>query len=112
MGATRLLRDIHTVDVRLLDGIGVSSGLWLVQTDFEHLLTLPTPPGTDPAKYRARLTTLAAFTGDASDLYWDYPMEATAKYVVLREETAPILVAINDWLGTTCEYPHAIVDAR
>lgn len=105
VGATRLLRDIHTVDLRLRDGGAVSSGLWLVQTDFEHLLTLPTPPGTDPAKYRARLTTLAAFAEDASDLYWDYPMEATARYVVLREETTPILVAINDWLGTSFELP-------
>ena len=73
-----MIRDINTVDHRLRDGIAVSSGLWLLSSEYGRLENAGTPPGVDAAKYHARLRTLDAFASAASDIYDNNPTEGAA----------------------------------
>lgn len=100
-----IIRDIKTVDRRLRDGIAVSSGLWLLSSQYGRLENAGTPSGVDAARYHARLRTLDAFASAASDIYDDNPMEGAAKYAVVREETGTLLGQLNSALGTDLRLP-------
>ncbi len=100
-----IVQEVKTVDHRLKDGIAVSSALYLLANDFERLQDAGTPPGVTAADYHARLTTLGSFASQASDIYDANPMEGSAKYAVLREQTGPLLGTLNSALGTSFSLP-------
>ena len=101
-----ILEDIETVDYRLGDGITVSSALYLLSDSYARLGNDAVPPGVSESKYLARLATLSDFAWDAAEIYDYNSMEGTAKYMVLRKETTPVLDDINAWLGTNYQLPN------
>lgn len=103
--AGRVVRDMETVDERLLDGISVSSGLDLLSGSFDCFDDAGIPPGSDEAEYLSLVWTLSDFTSDAADLYWDDPMTATAKYQVVRENTESLFATINAATGSDYRVP-------
>ncbi|NYJ73422.1 hypothetical protein [Allobranchiibius huperziae] len=64
-------------------------------------------PGADPATYKARLVTSQNFCSDAFDIEPDSASTAAAKYLAVRQNTPPILKAINAALGTHFVLPPA-----
>jgi hypothetical protein len=102
--ARDMIRDVKSVDGRLGDGIGVSSGLSLLSGEY-GLENAGTPPGVDAAKYHARLRTLESFSSTASDMYLDDPTQGAARYAVVREETGTLLSQLNSALGTDLRLP-------
>ncbi|MEI6363895.1 MAG: hypothetical protein WCP95_17405, partial [Actinomycetes bacterium] len=59
-----------------------------------------------PATYKARCQTLADFANKAADDYsYGDGIAGSAKYAVIRQETVPLLAAINAGLGTTYALP-------
>ena len=103
--ARDMIRDVKSVDGRLGDGIGVSSGLSLLSGEYGRLEDAGTPPGVDAAKYHARLRTLESFSSTASDMYLDDPTQGAARYAVVREETGTLLSQLNSALGTDLRLP-------
>jgi hypothetical protein len=63
------------------------------------------PPGVDQAKYHAQVQTLESFSRQASDEIFDDPTAGSARYAVIREETAPLLRTINKALGSNLRLP-------
>ncbi len=100
-----LVTDIRTVDRYMLDGIAVESALGNLADNYDRLLDSKAPPGMKRSKYYARVATLADFTYDAADAYYDDPVWATARYSVVRKETKPVLKALNSWLRTSYRLP-------
>ncbi|UIJ35085.1 hypothetical protein [Allobranchiibius sp. GilTou73] len=75
--------------------------------DFGYLQEAGVPPGANPASYKARLVTSQNFCSDAFDVEPDSGSEAAAKYLAVRQNTPPILKAINAALGTHFVLPPA-----
>jgi hypothetical protein len=100
-----IIDDIKTVDFRLRDGIGVSTRLAMLSDDYDRLREAGTPPGTSPANYHARLSTLAKFAANAADDYDDNPTQGAASYAVVRKETAPLFAQLNSAVGTNFRLP-------
>lgn len=104
--AARVIEDISELDIRVQDGIGMSSRLVMLAHEYTNLFDAAVPAGADPAKYKARCATLADFASRAADDYTNGDgLSGSAKYAVLRQETAPLLAAINAGLGTTYVLP-------
>ena len=82
------------------DGIAVPSALYMLSSSYDRMTDAGVPAGADPAKYMARLTTLASFAQSAGDEYDDSPGEATARYAVVRRETGILFSVLNSTLGT------------
>lgn len=73
---------------------------------YDSLLDSPAPPHIDEGKYYVLLDTSAQFMYDAADMYDYDPMNATTKYLVVRDRTQEgILDPINAWLGTSYSIP-------
>jgi len=100
-----IITEIKTVDFRMRDGIGVSTRLGMLSDDYTRLSEAGTPPGTSPANYQARLSTLARFAGNAADDYDDDPTQGSATYAVVRNETAPLFAQLDSVLGTNFRLP-------
>jgi Tol biopolymer transport system component len=100
-----ILKDIATVDERMLDGIGVPGALQTLSDAYLYLLKAGFPPGVDQAQYYARLVTLSEFAAQAADEYRDWPTDASARYEVVRGQTGILLAIINSALGTGYALP-------
>lgn len=103
--ARDIVTEIKTVDHRLKDGIAVASALNLLSNDYSRLLDAGTPPVIDASEYHARLSTLESFAAEAASMYADDPMEASARYVVVRKETGVLLGQLNEAMGTDYQLP-------
>ncbi|MFK5645114.1 hypothetical protein ACI3ET_01180 [Ornithinimicrobium sp. LYQ121] len=103
--AERILRDIETVDERIVDGGAVGSGLGLLASSYGCLADRGAPPGVDAGDYLPRLATLQDFATRAANTYLDDPMEASATYSVVRQETAPVLQMLNEATGSAYALP-------
>ena len=97
--------DIRTLDIYMRDGIGVATQLSMLSDSFERMTQAGVPPGLDKPTYLARLSTLQNFAADASEVYYDNPSEAAAKYSVIRKETGVLFSQINKALGTDLRLP-------
>ncbi len=103
--ATRVVEDLETVDERLLDGIAVASALYLLSDSYGYLGNAGVPPGVDAAEYVTQLDTLQTFAELAGDEYADDPVNASARYAVLKEETVIIFNQINAATGSNLQVP-------
>ena len=97
--------DLRTVDRRLRTGTGVGSALSLLSDSYGSLAEAGTPAGVDEADYQARLSTLEAFAETAADEYLLDPAEGSARYAVVREQTAALFDRLNAALGTRFRLP-------
>ena len=100
-----IVEDIGTVDERLSDGIQVDGALNLLSDSYGRLADAGVPPGLDAASYLARVTTLQSFSAQAADGYDVDPTDATAKYLVVREETGVLFKQINGAIGSDLALP-------
>lgn len=103
--AERILRDIATVDERLVHGIAVASGLRLLASSYGCLADRGAPPGVDPADYLPRLATLEDFALQAAENYPLDPLQGAATYDVVRQETTPVLQLLNRSTGSSYALP-------
>lgn len=87
------------------DGIGLLTALSMLSDSFGRMAEAGVPPGLSAPNYLARLQTLETFAADAGDLYHDNPMEASAKYEVIRKQTGILLTQINNALDTDLQLP-------
>jgi len=94
------------MDIRVVDGIGMSSRLNMLASSFRSLASGRIPPGTVESEYSARANTLASFAEQASDEYSSrLYMAGFARYSVVRSESVPLLAMINNGLGTAYALP-------
>ena len=100
-----IIEDIGDVDEYMQDGIAVPSALYMLSSSYDRMTDAGVPPGADPAKYMARLTTLSSFAESAGDEYDDSPVEATARYAVIRRETGVVFSVLNSAMGTHFKLP-------
>jgi len=104
--AGRIVEDIKELDVRVVDGISMSSRLSMLASSYQSLADGPVPPGSDPADFKSRAGTLASFASQASNEYSSGQRgSGSARYAVLRQETPPLLALINAGLGTSYALP-------
>lgn len=99
------IEDIRTVDRRLNDGIMVSSALYLLSDSYARMADAGTPPGVDAASYQSRLATLSQFAELAGDEYDASPMQGSARYQVVRNQTGILFAQINGALSTQLRLP-------
>lgn len=86
--ASRIVRDMAELDIRVQDGLMVSSLMSMLADDYFDLRDDAVPPGADPADYRARCQTLGQFAEMAADDYYDGDdLAAYARYQVIKKET-------------------------
>lgn len=103
--AERILRDISTVDERVMDGGSVPSALGLLASSYGCLADRGAPPGVDAADYLARLATLEDYALQAAASYPVDPLQGVATYDVVRQETAPLLQMLNQAIGSDYTLP-------
>lgn len=103
--ADDIIEDITMVDEYLGDGIAVPGGLRLLSDSYGRLADAGVPPGLDRADYLARVKTLQSFAEQAADTYDFDPTNATAQYLVAREETGVLFQQINDAIGSDLALP-------
>ncbi|MCE0488263.1 hypothetical protein [Ornithinimicrobium sediminis] len=101
----RILEDLEIVDERLSDGIQVSNALYLLSDSYDCLNDAGVPGGADPADYLARVGTLSQFAELAADEFDYDPMNATARYTVLKEETTPLFEVLSAATGVDLRVP-------
>ena len=94
--------DIDALDDRYDRGIGMSTRLGMLSTNFGRLLDEGAPPGADSVTYLANVRTLKTFAANASDDYVSgMETRGAARYTVIRENTTKLLSEINRTLGTS-----------
>jgi len=104
--AKRVVEDIGVLDVRSADGIGMSTRLSMLSSDFDGLASDGTPPGVDAAHYFAEVTTLGSFADKASTAYLvGDQINGLATYEVVRANTVPLLAELSKALGTPLALP-------
>lgn len=59
----------------------------------------------DPATYTARLKTLESFADKASNEIARFPTEGSARYAVIRKETAAVLTQLTNATGVELALP-------
>jgi len=104
--ASRIVRDMAELDIRVQDGIMVSSRMLMLADDYFDLRDAAVPPGADPADYRARCQTLGQFAEMAADeYYYGDDLAGYARYQVIKKETAALFDVINEAFGTSYQVP-------
>lgn len=105
--ASRVVRDITELNIRVQDGIVVSTRMSMLAGHYYDLRDAAVPPGVDAANYKARCQTLGDFADMAADDY-DYGDESMgyARYQVIKQETVPLFDLINGSLGTSFRVPN------
>ena len=102
----RIVEDINALDEWVRDGIGMTSRLLMLARSYQSLADGSVPPGVDAAEFRSRAATLAQFAELAATEYsYGQELEGSARYAVIREETIPLLQAVNLGLGTSFALP-------
>jgi len=104
--ASRIVRDMAELDIRVQDGIMVASRMSMLADHYFDLQEAAVPPGADPADYKARCQTLGRFTEMAADEYsYGDDLAGYARYQVIKQETAPLFDIINKAFGTSYQVP-------
>jgi hypothetical protein len=104
--AGRVVRDITSLDERLTRNGAMTMLLSMLAGHYTNLLDTAVPTGADPADYKSRCQTLANFANMAADEFANGDdLAGSAHYSVIRQETIPVLDAINKALGTTYALP-------
>ena len=104
--AKRIVADVTELDIQVQDGILVNLRLEIMANNFDRLADLPAPPKAKTANYKSRAKTLANFSRLAAEEYSsENEMAGSARYQVIRKQTAPLLVMINKGLKTKFRLP-------
>ena len=105
--AGNVIDDITSTDERVADGDwgSASSSLNLLADSFQRLGGEGFPRGVNHAKYYAQVKTLESFSRQASNEIFDDPTAGSARYAVIREQTAPLMKTLNRALGSNLRLP-------
>lgn len=102
-----LITDITILDGQVSSGASPSLRLEVLRQHFATLAGLGVPPGLDGPSYLSRVRTLETFSAAAAEESLTDRARATARFQVVRRETALLLSQVNGVLKTAYTLPIA-----